>query len=556
MTADSNSPLRERHVRTSMRFVSLVIALCLLVLLLYSLSMRAQAQSVRVSGSVGLSTEVYSSSSNDARWSPRQDQHVSRAVLRSTVTLFEQIDLPFEAYISTQSSGYHQPFNQFGVSPLIGGWLRLHGGYFNARISELTFGDERLLGGGVEMSPGAWRVSAVYGRSRQALAADSSAGFAGGYRRMLAAAKVGYGMEGEFYLHLNAAYGQDDTSSMRSIEGMLPLAARENATASLAFGVPFGTLVRVNGEMAFAHTINDLRLRAREGYTAQVDGAAKLAVLIVPAQQWQVGLHSRWVGPGYYTLGYVQMPNDIFEFTVAPMLRLTEQRVNVRASLGMMFNNLRNNRLSRTTRVIGSLNGNWQITEQLGFSGSYSNYGMRSLHTRDSLRVDHLTQSVSIAPTYTFEGLGGSNAINLNLMHQSATDGNPVTTEGNRNSASAASLMHSLTLPSTFNLTTGLSWNGMRSSFTDTDIFSVSETVGQGFFDNALTTSVTVGYNVIRSEVGTDGQFSGRLMLGFAIERYGTFSLSLSNNSYSYAQSHDRPSFDEWYGSIQYSAGF
>lgn len=556
MKLTDNSPMRERHVRQNMRYMSLAIALCLLALLLLSLTAVSQTQPVRVSGSVGLSTELYSSSSSDPQWTPRSDQHISRAVLRTTVTLFDQIDLPFEAYISTQSSGYHQPFNQFGVSPLIGGWLRLHGGYFSSRISELTFGDERLLGGGVEMTPGSWRVSALYGRSRQALAPDSAAGFGGMYRRMVAAAKAGYGEEGRFFVHLNTMYAQDDTTSIGAAAAELLPAARENLTGSLGFGIPFGESVRLTGEAALSHTVNDLRLRSREGYSAQVDGAAKLNVLIIPTSSLQVALHSRWVGPGYYTLGYVQMPNDIFEFTVAPSLRLTQQRAFVRGSLGVMFNNLRGNRLSRTTRLIGSLAGSWQISEQFGISANYSNYGMRSTHTKDSLRVDHLTQSLYFSPTYTFEGLGGTNSLNGNVMIQAATDGNPVTGEGNDNSARSASLMHSLILPTTLSLTTGVNWNGMRSAFSDTDILSFSETVGHSFFDNTLSASVTGGYNIIRSEAGSDGQFSGRVTLGYTVGDYGTLSLSLSNNSYSYGQSPERPSYDEWYGSIQYSAGF
>jgi hypothetical protein len=556
MRTGNHSPLQEPHVRKSLRLLSLVLALCLLALLALSLTAVSQTHPVRLSGSLGLSTELYSSSSSDPQWTPRSDQHISRAVLRTTLTLYDQIDLPFEAYISTQSSGYHQPFNQFGVSPLIGGWLRLHGGYFSSRVSELTFGDERLLGGGIDMSPGPWRMTALYGRSRQGLAPDSAAGFGGNYRRMLSAAKIGYGKEGEFFLHLNAMHASDDTATFRVEEGRLAPSARENTTASLGFGFPVGLALRISGEVAMAHSINDLRLRSRDGYSAQIDGAAKLNVLIMPAQSWQIALNSRWIGPGYYTLGYVQLPNDVFECTVAPMLRLSEQRVHVRGSLGVLFNNLRNNRLARTTRVIGSVAGSWQISEQLGFSANYSNYGMRSTHTKDSLRIDHLTHSLYLSPTYTFDAWGGNNSVNLNLMMQSATDGNPVTTNGNRNSSESVSLMHTLMLPSTLSLTTGVTWNSMASSYADTRILSFSETVGHNFFDNTLSTSITGGYNIITTADDTDAQFSVRLMLGYTFDNYGALSLALSNNNYSYGQSLDRPSYDEWFGSLQYSVGF
>lgn len=102
-----------------------------------------QAQPVKLSGSFSLSSEQYGSNGIRAR----RPSGTSRAILQPTITLFDQIILPFEVYLSSEERGFRQPFNQFGVSPRLFGWLTLHAAYYSARLSELTFGDTRLLGG-------------------------------------------------------------------------------------------------------------------------------------------------------------------------------------------------------------------------------------------------------------------------------------------------------------------------------------------------------------------------------------------------------------------------
>lgn len=112
---------------------------------------------VRIGGSINLSDNFYSSSGIDRR----QPANVARGIFRTTITIYDQIQLPFELYISTQERKFQQPFNQFGVSPRISDWLTLHAGYFSSRISDYTFGDLRLLGGGVELTPGNFKLKVL-----------------------------------------------------------------------------------------------------------------------------------------------------------------------------------------------------------------------------------------------------------------------------------------------------------------------------------------------------------------------------------------------------------
>ena len=137
------------------------------------------AQAVRVSGSLGSSADIYRAYGNAARL----PSETYRAVARLNVVLFDQIDLPFELYLNSGQIGYQQPFNQFGVTPRIGQWLQLFGGWYSTRVSDFTFGDLRILGGGVELSPGNFRFAFHYGYTRQARNPDSALAFWGEYRR-------------------------------------------------------------------------------------------------------------------------------------------------------------------------------------------------------------------------------------------------------------------------------------------------------------------------------------------------------------------------------------
>jgi hypothetical protein len=172
--------------------------------------------------------------------------------------IFDQIRLPFELYLTSEDRGIRQPFNQFGLNPQFGGWLTLHGGYFSERISDLTFGDPRILGGGFELTPGNLRVSFLYGKIQQSVDPDTLNGFRGSYDRWAWAAKVGYGAESDFHIHVNLMRAWDDSSSLeKALPDITPM---ENLAASVQLGVPLiGRAVFLSGEVAVSALTNNSR---------------------------------------------------------------------------------------------------------------------------------------------------------------------------------------------------------------------------------------------------------------------------------------------------------
>ncbi len=517
---------------------------------------------IRLTGAVNLAGEAYSSQGIDER----RPHDTFRAMFAPTLIIYDQIRLPFEFYITSEDRGVRQPFNQFGVNPQFWGWLTLHAGYFSARISDLTFGDARMLGGGVEAQPGNFRFSFLYGKIQQAVEEDTLNGFRGVYDRWVWAAKVGYGAESSFHIHLNVMRAFDDSTSLS--HPLPDITPQENFAVSVQYGVPIlGHALTLSGEVAAAAASSDTHL-AETGnlpsalknfftprQSSQVDGATWMTLAIVPAPTWSLNLTGRWVGPGYVTLGYPQLPNDVVEGTVAPTVRLMNNTITLRGSLGLRYNNLRNNHFSTTKRTIGNLGVSLQPAPEWGLDVQYSNYGMQSGTRNDTLRVDNVSQSLMISPRYTFNAFGAVSTALITYSLQAYTDFNTVTGSLSDNKTNAGIGSWLLVWPSTLTLTTTLLYTASSTQMIETVIKGVTETVGHSFLDRKLTANLMLGYTRVQAN-GDNGQTIGRISLSYTPSTWGTFTMALSSSQFIYDPVFSSPSYREHTGSLTYSYAF
>ncbi len=532
----------------------------MLIVLAFSSSCTAQNQvgPIRLQGTLNVSGELYGVNGIPAR----QSQNSYRVILSPTLIIFDQIQLPFEIFIGSEGKGYLQPFNQFGVNPKLFGWLTLHAGYYSARLSELTFGDTRLLGGGIEASPGIFRFSFLYGRSQKAIAPDSMNNVLGAYSRQIIAAKIGVGSQDSYHFYINVMHAIDDSSSIQNAPpSIMP---KENAVASVEFGLPlFTNVITMTGEAGVSALSNDIRILEWKGTpslnwlftprtSSQIDGAATMSMNIVPASMFSFRMTGKWVGPGFVTLGYAQMPNDILDVTVGPSLRLFKGKIALNGTFGKRFNNLRNNRVSTTQRTIGTLNVSSQPTNNFGINIAYANYGMRSSTMNDTLRIDNITQSLSASPRVNFTSFGGINTLVFSYSYNNFSDFNILTSATSQNKTQAGVLMWSLALPSSLALSTALTYTSSITSFQATAIKSITQSVSYPLLNNKISTSLSLGYNII-SAAATDGQFSSRVSISYSFT--GTISLNLMSNAYNYG-SDVSPSYREFEASLQYSISF
>jgi len=538
-------------------------ALVIIFICCCSSSQRLFAQNVadyiKIGGSINLSDNFYSSSGIDKR----QPANVASAIFRTTVTIYNQIQLPFEFYWTSKERKFQQPFNQFGVSPRISSWLTLHGGYFSSRISDLSFGDLRMLGGGVELTPGNFRLKVLYGKSRNAVEPDNSNFLPAVYKQTAYAASIGYGNEATNFFNINLFRAIDDTNSIKRDSSTIT--PNENLVGSISFGTQIIDELNINGEIGLsafssnitAESLKDVSTSSfffSPNTSSRLDGAAKLNINIRPSNAWSLRLSSRWIGPGFTTLGYALLPNDLMEFSLSPNVRLLDNKLNIRAQAGIRFNNLRSNRLSTTSRFTGSFGANWQVNQNFGFDLNYNNNQIQSSHKNDTLKLSNIFNSISISPRILFEGLGGNNNLIFTYTYQDVSDKNVYTSKVSDNRTHSVSTIHSLMFPSSWSFTTTALFNSTSVSTLSTRIINLSETIGRRFFDNKLSASVSLGLNFIKTTVN-DTQLVFRLTSTYSLDKWGNISFNLSNNNYN-GTGELTKTYNELYGSLQYNINF
>lgn len=528
--------------------------------LLYTLNSVAQPasdpQPIRLSGTLNLSAEGYGISGAN----PRYPSSIARAILQANVTLFDQIQLPFQLFLSTQQLALQQPFNQFGVSPkFFDGKLTLHAGYFALQLSELTFGDARILGGGIETDLGTFRVSALYGETRTALQADTTQNFFGQYQRRAFAAKIGAGQLNAFHIALNIMYAVDDSNSIRALTTTLP--PSENLAASLAFGFPITDRIDVSGEIGASLFSNDIRSPKIDDFnlpifttrfSTQLDGAATVSINTRPIDDLTIGLNGRWIGPGYVSLGYVQLQNDLFDLTLSPSMRLFSGNLLLRGSFGMRKSNLRSNRLANSSRTIANFSATAQISPSIGLDAQYSNYGIRTAPRNDTLRIENVAQSLVLSPRFQFTLFEAPANLFVSYSLQDVNDQSILGGAINRNTTHTLLASWSQSFQSPLTLATTLLYNNASVGGTNISILSLTETAGYSFLEDRLSMSLTGGINIVNSS-GSDTQLTGNLSASYSFGAYGTLSLNLSANAYNSTTT--APTFREFQGILQYTIG-
>jgi hypothetical protein len=536
-------------------------------------SITSKSKFISYNGSLGLNTE-FTSNSKDKELEKIRNQYTSPVNFRVNallnISIYDQIQLPFEFWFTTSQVGFQQPFNQFGVNPKIGEWLTLHAGYFFSNYSDFTFGDSRVLGGGFDLNLSSFKFSGLYGRLREFKDSDSSSNTLGNYQRLVYAVKVGFASGNDLFINLNIAHAWDDTTKkVISTNFILP---KDNLVSSLAFGLPISSFAKFSCEGAISIFSNDSyadKYMSSEmpsfvenifipRYSTQIDGSAKASLLLTPFRNYSFKFNAKWIGPGFQTLGYPNMLNDVLDLTFAPNLRFFNGDLSIKGSIGYRANNLRDNHVSNTTRVIGSLDIYSQISKNFTLNAQYSNYGMKTAFAKDTIHLQNIAEMYQINPVWNFDAFGANNNVVLSYSYQDVSDRSSYDTLQKIYITNNFNLNYSLIYESSLTLTTGLYLNSNKSDFAS-DIYSFTQSAGYAFLEKKLNVNATIGLTAIKFKE-TDLQMSLRLNANYSIDKFGTISINLSNMNYqtsntpNYYQSPE--SYNELMGSLNYAITF
>ncbi|MBS1515275.1 MAG: hypothetical protein JSS63_09600 [Bacteroidetes bacterium] len=491
---------------------------------------------IKLNGSVNLSTSYYSASGIDKRY----PNGLSTAIVSSNINIADAIDIPLTAYISTDQVSYQQSINRIGANPKIGDWLTLHGGYFNSKLSDLTFGETGVMGAGFDVRYKLLRASFFYGNVRDAINPDSANSILGGFRREGLGFKLGIGTENA-RVDFNFYKAKDIQSSISDFK--YPLAPTENMVMSYSFAFPvFGDKLKVNGEIGGSAYTSDTRYEDHpvEGfpswlynikYSTRFDFGTFLNLSYTPQPEYSFSLKGKWYGPGFVTTGITEIQGDALDIEFSPNVRLMNNKLFLRSSFGVRYNNVRDTRTATTSRFIGSMSGTYQYSKNAGIDVSFMNYSIKSNAISDTARINNVLNYFTVTPRFNFEGLGGFNNLFFTYSFQKFDDNNIIFAYNNKSSSHSASAVWSLAFISSLNFSTSLNYQNSEFSTGNFKLSSLGGSAGYSFFNRKLNSSIGVNYSLF-SSIADNNQLNLRLNFSYPVEKLGTISLYILRNEF------------------------
>lgn len=348
------------------------------------------------------------------------------------------LELPFSFYFTNQNTSYTQPFNQFGVSPSYK-WVKVHLGYRSLAWSDFTLNGHTFLGAGVELNPGILRFGAVYGRFRSAAEPENAMGQIPSYRRVGYALRLGFGTDKD---HVDAIlfHGQDDPTSISTHPDSINIYPGENLTVGLVGRKQI--IKQVSAEMEWARSAYSKDIRSDETIltegngvynslgglftprsTSNYNNAYKIGVNWTPSR-FKTGVKYRRIEGEYQTMGSYFFQNDLEDITFNLGAPLANNKVNFNGSVGFQRNNLTQDKVSQTSRVIGSANVFWNVSQKFNTGLSYSNFSstLRAVQDQitDSINYYQVSNTANAFGNYSFGSSEKQQSLMLNLSAQRA----------------------------------------------------------------------------------------------------------------------------------------
>jgi hypothetical protein len=339
-----------------------------------------------------------------------------------TISIFNSFTLPLSFTYSEQDRSFRQPFNQFGMSPYYK-WITIHAGYRNINYSQFTLAGHTFLGAGVDLHPGIFRFGFISGRFNRATPVDtivkSFQPFT--YSNHGSAGKIGIGKGANFF-EVSMLKAKDDSSSVHPLKEF-------KGTVTPVENIVIG----INGQIKFLKDFTFALEAATSLYTRNLKNNTPLSdsankgftkilgnfistnstterynaiqtSLIFHRKIFSARLQYRRVDPDYKTMGAYFFNSDLENVTFAPSLNLLKNKFRFGGSIGFQHDNLKKQKQTTSSRVIGSANFSTDFTDHFGIDFSYSNYSNNQLRKTillgNTFRIAQVSKNYSFTPRY------------------------------------------------------------------------------------------------------------------------------------------------------------
>lgn len=413
-----------------------------IIIILFAFVQEVLSQKLDFSGNVSAGGHHYIHNGIDAR-QPQYGYSLSASARVS----YMGVQIPFMVSINEQGGRFENPFNRFGISPTYK-WIKAHLGWRSMQFSNYSLSNVSFLGAGVELTPGKWRLSGMYGRFREAAKLSDRNYRVSQYERNGYAIKLGYGTHSN-YVDLVFFRAEDDQGSLNKQDSLgLFAAPKENAVIGMRSQLSFfknALQFHVDGGVsAFSEDIT------KEGFEEENEWLNKFSGIFNPnisshinyageiglgwhKKLYALGLLYRRVMPEYKSLGINYLLNDTESITINPRLILFDRKITLQGSVGIQRNNLDEWRQRENGRVITNVSAQWNPSPYFGMMAQYSNFSFKQHVVRDTLINEQLffhqvTRNWLLTPRYMIKTENGMHSligtINLQSLDQVTSENN------------------------------------------------------------------------------------------------------------------------------------
>lgn len=375
----------------------------------------------KVTGGVNANTIFYNSNQKSSR---EPFSYLLSGNLNISAFTFT---IPISYSLTNQGNnlGYTAPFdfNRLCIMPKYK-WVKAYIGNVSMTFSPYTLSGFPFKGVGLELTPRSpFKISLMGGKLLKAVDQDDALGGFPVYERFGYGAKIGFEKE-SYKIGWIGFYAKDNENSISLAGTDTGVTPKENWVNSLLFSTSLVKNLNLNVEYALSVLTDDTRATDtskrsyRDRLFAAKENTSYLNAVNVnfdyAIQKSMVGLTYERIDPNYNTLGAMYFNNDLENIALRFSRPFYKDNINLSASLGYQRDDLAQEKKQNTKRVVGSINMNYKITDQINFTGSYSNF---STYTNKKLDQFELINNPNLVAADTLDYRQLSQNANLNLTY-------------------------------------------------------------------------------------------------------------------------------------------
>ncbi|MBS7233045.1 hypothetical protein KHA90_18645 [Flavobacterium psychroterrae] len=502
----------------------------------------------KVTGSVNANAMYYTSSMPNARepFTYLLSGNLNISAFNFSVPLFYSITN------QGKNLGYTAPFdfNRLSIMPKYK-WVKAYIGNVSMTFSPYTLSGFPFKGVGLELTPQSpFKITLMGGQLLKAVEGDDAMGGIPVYQRNGYGAKIGFEQQ-QYKIGWIGFYAKDNLNSLNLIDdkGVTP---KENFVNSLIFSTSLIKNLNLNVEYALSVLTDDTRNKSLSGGNfkdklfSSKESTSYLNALNVNfdynIQKSIIGLTYERIDPNYNTLGALYFNNDLENIALRFARPFYQDKITVSTSLGYQRDDLAKAKKQDTKRVVGSINMNYRVTDQINFTGSYSNF---STYTNkkldqfelinnpntvqaDTLDYRQLSQNANMNMSYSF---GKKRNQNLNFNYSIAGQANEqggVIRRGQASTVQNYNVAHSVNfLQTKIGLNSSLNYTSNQVSQNDNSSVGASVGASKKLFKDKLNTNVGLLYNSSQGNTNTSSVFGVKFNSSYLLLEQHNFNMSI-----------------------------